>query len=395
MHLPLVSPKLALSRKLFCWGLVFTDGETWREHRRFTLSCLRDFGLGKKPIELKIQEEAEFFIQVCHHHYGQPPLTSHQDIKFQCRKSRISAEKRSTQLRWCQRLSATLSLRWSTAHVSNTTTRFFKVSDRCMNGGYSPSARVLQMVNYTYDGCSVVTVVSVLTELVVVLQRSLTLSIRVCACRACSTSSSSFPSSKYFRQSFRATSSWWRTSRCATTMPLTSWKNTARPVTSLPLATTLTPTSPWWSRRRANKKQPLPAVRHVSLLFLPKITQCSVTIFITKNFIYPSFRFCLLSTFSFWWIECEMKEVLFVFIRSASASLHSRSVHRRNRNGHHHPQVDAPLHGRPHRCPVTCPRRTWSRDWKISTTQCEGQIALAVHRSNTDGMPTERQHRAV
>ena len=34
-------------------------------------------------------------------------------------------------------------------------------------------------------------------------------------------------------------------------------------------------------------------------LFLPKITQCSDTIFITKDFIYPSFRFCLLSTFSF------------------------------------------------------------------------------------------------
>ena len=45
-------------------GLVFTDGEPWREHRRFTLSCLRDFGMGKQPIEMKIQEEAQHLIQV-------------------------------------------------------------------------------------------------------------------------------------------------------------------------------------------------------------------------------------------------------------------------------------------------------------------------------------------
>ena len=28
-------------------GIVFTDGEVWKEHRRFTISCLRDFGMGK------------------------------------------------------------------------------------------------------------------------------------------------------------------------------------------------------------------------------------------------------------------------------------------------------------------------------------------------------------
>ena len=37
---------------------MFTEGEVWREHRRFTLSCLRDFGMGKVSLEAKIHEES-------------------------------------------------------------------------------------------------------------------------------------------------------------------------------------------------------------------------------------------------------------------------------------------------------------------------------------------------
>ncbi|KAM9301999.1 cytochrome P450 2J6-like [Gastrophryne carolinensis] len=45
-------------------GLVTAPyGKAWKEHRRFTLSTLRNFGLGKRSMEEKIHEESSFLIQ--------------------------------------------------------------------------------------------------------------------------------------------------------------------------------------------------------------------------------------------------------------------------------------------------------------------------------------------
>ncbi|XP_073530093.1 cytochrome P450 2C29-like isoform X2 [Phyllobates terribilis] len=53
-------------------GIVFATGENWKAMRRFTLSTLRDYGMGRRTIEDKITEESECLIQKLRSHEGKP-----------------------------------------------------------------------------------------------------------------------------------------------------------------------------------------------------------------------------------------------------------------------------------------------------------------------------------
>lgn len=51
-------------------GIIFANGDSWKEMRRFALTTLRDFGMGKRTAEEKIIEECHYLTKMFEEHKG-------------------------------------------------------------------------------------------------------------------------------------------------------------------------------------------------------------------------------------------------------------------------------------------------------------------------------------
>ncbi|XP_058527245.1 cytochrome P450 2C21-like isoform X2 [Ochotona princeps] len=66
-------------------GIIFSNGECWKETRRFSLTVLRNMGMGKKTIEDRIQEEAMCLVEELKKTNGASPCNVICSIIFQNR----------------------------------------------------------------------------------------------------------------------------------------------------------------------------------------------------------------------------------------------------------------------------------------------------------------------
>ncbi|KAF7234992.1 Cytochrome P450 2J2 [Varanus komodoensis] len=66
-------PELPFTREVFgSLGLISSNGHIWKQQRRFALSTLRNFGLGKRSLEERIQEESRYLTDAIEEQKGQP-----------------------------------------------------------------------------------------------------------------------------------------------------------------------------------------------------------------------------------------------------------------------------------------------------------------------------------
>lgn len=64
----------------FCWwgvspipGIVYGNGERWRQLRRFAILTLKSFGMGKRGAEERVRDEAQHLIQQLYQTQGMAP----------------------------------------------------------------------------------------------------------------------------------------------------------------------------------------------------------------------------------------------------------------------------------------------------------------------------------
>ncbi|XP_065784876.1 cytochrome P450 2J2-like [Muntiacus reevesi] len=66
-------PRVPLQKRIFNnRGLIRSNGQVWKEQRRFALMTLKNFGLGRKSLEERIQEEITYLIQAIGEENAQP-----------------------------------------------------------------------------------------------------------------------------------------------------------------------------------------------------------------------------------------------------------------------------------------------------------------------------------